>query len=207
MAGPRISQVFPLQLQKWRNRRGLTTQALADRMGELGEPIHPSAITKIESGARKVSLDEAFAFAAALNVPPPTLLLPLDGQQRRVRITAKSDIHPHLALDWIAGDRELTTTRGYSIGLGEWKEAVHHVHLYRDLRAAQDAVNDASRSVTHSEFVKDKEGERKARRQYADALGDLAGVLDQMEAAGIRPPEPPKEWVPDMAKLNLRTGG
>lgn len=212
----RISEVFPLQLLKWRTRRGLTTQGLAEVMDELGEPMHASAITKIEQGTRKVSLDEAFAFAAALNVPPVALLLPLDGQRRRVRVTSKSEIHPHLALDWIAGDSPLVSTNRAVIGVREWKEGAHHVRLYRELRDAQDAVGAAFRAVSHSEFMEGRTPKQAAksasqevqrrRKQYAHALEGLAEVLDAMEAAGIRSPEMHKTYRDDMAKLNLRTG-
>ena len=101
MTHPRISEAVPRQLLKWRIHRGLTTQRLAAMMEELGEPLHASAITKVERGDRKVSLDEVFAFAAALAVPPVLLLVPLDGKESRLRVTDKSEIHPHLVLDWI----------------------------------------------------------------------------------------------------------
>lgn len=51
-----------------RKRQGHTVRELSRLMGIEGCPIHPSAISEITSGDRRVSVDEVVAFARALNV-------------------------------------------------------------------------------------------------------------------------------------------
>lgn len=62
-----------------RSRVGMASaQELADRVQELGGRLDRAAISKIESGTRNVSLDEALLLAAALNVAPVHLFFPLN---------------------------------------------------------------------------------------------------------------------------------
>ena len=80
LAGDRIKQI--------RQRRGWTAGQLAERCKEIGAPeITVSVIANIETGRkdkdglrrRDVTVDELFAFAYALEVPPVLLTVPLDG--------------------------------------------------------------------------------------------------------------------------------
>ncbi len=60
-----------------RRRAGFSSQVkLAERMAELGTPMHHTVIAKIENGDRGVSVDDLVALAAALDVSPLRLLLP-----------------------------------------------------------------------------------------------------------------------------------
>lgn len=63
-------------LRMLRKRRDLTVRGLAEVLGRLGVPLLPSAVTKIETGGRRVDVDELVALSAALNVSPSRLLLP-----------------------------------------------------------------------------------------------------------------------------------
>jgi transcriptional regulator with XRE-family HTH domain len=53
-----------VHLLRARNRRGLTQRQLAERCG-----LHPSVLSRIESGKREASLQEALRLAEALHVP------------------------------------------------------------------------------------------------------------------------------------------
>jgi hypothetical protein len=55
--------------------------ALAKRMEELGQPIDRSTIGRIENGNRSVTVDELFVLAAALDVAPMQLVVPLDSEE------------------------------------------------------------------------------------------------------------------------------
>ncbi|MEV6212141.1 helix-turn-helix domain-containing protein [Kitasatospora sp. NPDC051914] len=63
-------------IARLRAERGMTKKELSDRVGELGRPIPPLGITRLEAGTRRVDADDLMALAAALNVSPGTLLLP-----------------------------------------------------------------------------------------------------------------------------------
>lgn len=57
-----------------RQRRGWDQAYLAQRVSDAGRPMSTSVLGKIESGARRVDVDDLVALAAALEVPPSQLL-------------------------------------------------------------------------------------------------------------------------------------
>lgn len=57
-----------------RQRRGWDQRHLAERVTAAGRPMSPSVLGKIESGARRVDVDDLVALASALDVPPGRLL-------------------------------------------------------------------------------------------------------------------------------------
>lgn len=54
----------------------LTQKELSDRLSEMGRPVPVASIGKIESGDRRVEVDDLVAIALALRVSPLSLLLP-----------------------------------------------------------------------------------------------------------------------------------
>lgn len=57
-------------------RGRIPVRELSARLEQLGRPILPSGITKIEQGARRVDVDDLAALAEAFDVSPYRLLLP-----------------------------------------------------------------------------------------------------------------------------------
>ncbi len=93
-------QVLARELRVWRERRGLTAQQLADRMkGKLSR----QAISKIENGDRRVTLDEAAGLALALGVPPVLLTLPL-GRESTVELLPGYEVPTWHAVKWWVGE-------------------------------------------------------------------------------------------------------
>jgi transcriptional regulator with XRE-family HTH domain len=74
------SEVFRQRLRERREGHGLSQAELARRMRVDGRPMSKVAVLRIEKGERGISLDEAIAFAAVLNVPPPQLFTPPEGK-------------------------------------------------------------------------------------------------------------------------------
>lgn len=68
--------IFAKSLRFYRTDRGLGLRELAERLEELGHPIHFSALGKIETGHRKVLLDDVVAISIALDVPVAMLASP-----------------------------------------------------------------------------------------------------------------------------------
>jgi transcriptional regulator with XRE-family HTH domain len=58
-----------------RELRGLNPQELSDRVAALGRHVNQSSLWKIESGDRRVDVDDLVALALALGVTPDLLLL------------------------------------------------------------------------------------------------------------------------------------
>jgi transcriptional regulator with XRE-family HTH domain len=195
-----VSAVFAERLREWRERRKLTLRELASQMTE---PMDYTTIHKIESGRREVRLDEALQFAAALNVPPPLLLLPI-GIEDRVRIDGDSIIHPHLAWEWLAGEAPLADTERFVRGAREWHESALTLRLYRALREEQGRVQAAHNRVRRAEFARDEDEARAARSAFAESLQRLAHLHDEMEKVGVQGPKIADEWVKAMVELGLR---
>jgi hypothetical protein len=78
-------------------------------LADLGHPIAQEVIARIEKGdstrARNVSVDEAFAFAAALSVAPVYLFLPLS-RDERVKV-GNLEVETGYAHDWAVGNTPL----------------------------------------------------------------------------------------------------
>lgn len=70
------SEVFQRRMREERERRGVSQREMVQRLADLGHPMAQPAITRIESGKRKVSLDEAVLIATALDMTAEQLYAP-----------------------------------------------------------------------------------------------------------------------------------
>lgn len=59
-------------------RGGMQYKELSERLSDLGRPIAPLGLRRIEAGERRVDVDDLVALAVAFGVSPLTLLLPDD---------------------------------------------------------------------------------------------------------------------------------
>jgi transcriptional regulator with XRE-family HTH domain len=95
------SDVVRRQLRHVRVSRGLTQKGLAKRLSELGYPMESLTVARIEHGRMKrLSLDDVFAFAYALNVSPLFLM------QSQEAVKVVPDVEPvdQVALrSWLRG--------------------------------------------------------------------------------------------------------
>jgi len=73
------SKVFAQRLRETREARGLSQSELAQMLTDRGRPMNTTALLRVESGERKLSLDEAIALADVLQAAPANLLSPPDG--------------------------------------------------------------------------------------------------------------------------------
>jgi transcriptional regulator with XRE-family HTH domain len=96
------SEAAAEELRRVRTRKGWNQQQLADRLHELGAPIDRATISKIETGDRRVTLDEVFWFAYALGVSPAALMLPRP-YGSTVAVTPTTSLPSSRALDWLRG--------------------------------------------------------------------------------------------------------
>lgn len=62
-----------------RLRGGRMLKDISEQLSKIGRHITPLALARIESGERKVDVDDLMAFAIVFNVSPLTLLLPESG--------------------------------------------------------------------------------------------------------------------------------
>lgn len=102
------SEVLPGELRALRRHRGWTQQELADQLEELGASIDRSTVAKIESGGRRLTIDEVFLFAAALEVSPLALLLPR--REEVIAVAPKLNASSTDVLQWARGVHPLGLT-------------------------------------------------------------------------------------------------
>lgn len=79
------------RVQHERTAQGWTVDEMADRLVRVGYPLGRTAIYKIESGARRISVDELMAFAKALGLDVGKLVMPVDAAvQKLMPVYAKA---------------------------------------------------------------------------------------------------------------------
>jgi transcriptional regulator with XRE-family HTH domain len=111
----RPSEVFGAQMGTVRGRRGLSLQDLADRLTRLGFPMDRTTLNKLENGRRGLSLDEALAIAAALDVSPLHLFVPImDSEQ--LEIAPKVTAGAVRARKWLRGEQPLPIQDAFAFG-------------------------------------------------------------------------------------------
>lgn len=84
----------------------MTQENLAALLAARGVALHPTTITRIERGSRRVNLDEALAVAAALGVSPVHLFA---GTFTNTNVTMAPGVtlNPRQARQWMRGQQSL----------------------------------------------------------------------------------------------------
>lgn len=80
-------EVVRQRIREVRDAQGVTGAQLSARLNDLGRPIPLLGIQRIESGERRVDVDDLVAIAVALEVSPTTFMLP-NSNDRNDRVTA-----------------------------------------------------------------------------------------------------------------------
>lgn len=130
----------------------MTQQQLVDRLGELGLKMDRSTLNKLERGhhAATAPLDKVFTIAAALEIPPLHLILPLEDDQP-VAVTPSIVVDARLARAWVRG---LTTLPGRSMTLAELPPSELEHLVWRARTRGMDAVAAALMAEELSEDVR-----------------------------------------------------
>jgi transcriptional regulator with XRE-family HTH domain len=89
-----------------RNAQGLSTVRLSQMLDGAGRSISATAITRVESGERRVDVDDLVALAAALNVNPSALLLPPTAEGS-IEVTGAGTVSAAEAWEWMDGEHPL----------------------------------------------------------------------------------------------------
>jgi len=95
-------------IQRYREDLGLSHTELSRRLDELGRPIAPLGLRRIEAGERRVDADDLVALAIALGVNPNALLLqPVSVANGWVDVTGAPQSDAQHAWEWSNGKRAL----------------------------------------------------------------------------------------------------
>jgi len=199
-----IGEVLAETVRTYRERAGLRQDDLAERTAQLGHPMSRVTLAKIEAGgtrADNATLDDVLVLAAALDVPPPLLFLPL-GSAEAVAIAPGLVAHPQVVLDWLAGEDDLRDSVPWTGHIEAWSRNVHPVRMFRGLRERQDAAaRDAAEARGLEEQGKDAEAVQ-ARHRLDRSLASLGAWLEAMRSAGLAVPDMPDEWQARIAELD-----
>lgn len=77
----RHEAIYGQKVRQLRTERGWTQAQLAERLNELGWPIHQTTVAKLEAGARPIRIAEADALAVAFGLPMEALwYMPVQGE-------------------------------------------------------------------------------------------------------------------------------
>jgi transcriptional regulator with XRE-family HTH domain len=94
-------------LRRIRDERGISTSRLSQLLEDVGRPIQPTGITKIEKGERKVDTDDLVALAVVLRVNPSALLLPPIADRTNTEVTAAGSVPTWKVWKWADGREPL----------------------------------------------------------------------------------------------------
>jgi transcriptional regulator with XRE-family HTH domain len=81
------AETVSANVERLRKDQNLGLRGLAAKLAEVGRPLGHSAVDQIEKGRRRVDVDDLMALAAALDVSPATLLMPVGEEDQEVAIT------------------------------------------------------------------------------------------------------------------------
>lgn len=204
---PSVGEIVGRHVRSYRNKLGWTQQDLADETKKLGHPLNRVTLTKLEGGgtrAENVSLVDTMVLAAALNVAPPLLFLPL-GEEDLVAITPSVKVHPHIVLDWVTGEGPFAYSNRRARDVETWHRHSTPMWLFQELRRHQDAVSKAFGSRSAEE---DAPRIAVAEERIDGALRQLDQHLTYMERQGLRGvPEMPADWKERMEVLRSTERG
>lgn len=154
-------------------RHGKSDQWIADRTKKLGHPLSRTAISEYRRGVRKtISVTDWLIIAAALGVPPVSLLFPgvPDG-----RVTLLPSLHAVVAFDavqWVAGERQ-TIPKGFDALFDmETGEMVGYVEGRRDYRRHLMPEEQSSIDLR-------SESDASPEKTILDASRGIAGIYGQ----------------------------
>lgn len=122
VAGPTSKRVAD-NVAKWRKARQLQQRDLSDKLTEVGRPMLPTVISKIERGERRIDVDDLIALSLALDVSPLALLLPTaSAPDLVVELTEGTAATGRITWNWADGLRP--------IGLSQ-EDPVAHLHRFQ----------------------------------------------------------------------------
>lgn len=158
----------------------MTAQALANRCAELGHPLDRSVIAKLEKGFRQtVTVADLLVLARALEVPPVTLLFPLDEAEVEV---LPGELRPMWsAVQWFAAERPFPAREEDPAASSRW-EPPAAIALYRQHEEfVRECLRLAGRAADYRTQATLAAGDAKARLETsADADATLAMSLREV---------------------------
>lgn len=138
--GP-TAQALAEAVRKHRDRMGWGYARLSRELTKIGRDIPPLGLGRIESGTRRVDVDDLTALAVVFGVSPTTLLMPDRGPdpETYVKLTGTDMIPAERAWGWLIGGYPLTGSvlAFYNHALPPWERDV----LEESLNARREKIS------------------------------------------------------------------
>ena len=208
-------EVARLMIRRLRAERGWTQTLLAGRLAQAGYRLGQTDLSRIESGRRRLSVDELVAISAALNVSPARVL---DGSrlepQPAVTVTNAVTVPLSRFRSWIRGTMPLPAPPDWrKVSTRPWTNAYRAVFAPEDLlhiqqRQVERLIPAADEIVQAAIEARDQLADT-SRERLADAIDDFnARVRTLSDSTQPEQPHPerrgrPRATPPD-AKLRRR---
>jgi transcriptional regulator with XRE-family HTH domain len=191
-----LTRMVASQVRRYRTERGMSAQALADRCEQLGFAIPRPVLSNLENGRREsVSLAEVLVLAAALDVPPIELALPL-GVQEEIEILPGLVAPTWDAARWVEGSSAPAVE---AEGSARPRLSFHErgAPTVADHYRAYDATVKAWRQLLQHMAEAEAAGDAAAARTYGAAaqnsVREIAAIRHRIYARGLLVPPPPPE--------------
>lgn len=94
------------RVSELRARRGYSLRELSRRLGDLGHPLDPSTLLRLERAERHATLEDVLALALALDVAPVHLFVPFP-PETPVAVTPTTSASAGHVRAWVRGERPL----------------------------------------------------------------------------------------------------
>lgn len=189
-----LAKTIGRQVRLYRDKAGLSAQRLADALAELGAPIERSVLANLESGRRKtVSVPEVIALARVLDVPPLSLIYPVEEDSELVEVVPGVVAEARAAAEWFGGGPFPESPDGASrLDLWLWGDVSVLTQLRQHDRAIRLLLNlvEISRRLV-TEVPVDAESREKFQGMTADAERVIRVLRERMRTKGVTPPELP----------------
>lgn len=137
----KVLEVVGRNVRLLRQQHGMSQAAMADLLSRYGVHLDPTAVLRIEKGARDLKVDELLAFASALLTHPADLLAPPDGERLELGEYALDGAQ---VFAWLSGDAAAPLTAQRSREDFERRgKTQYHVQYMLELLEAYVQAEDA----------------------------------------------------------------
>ena len=161
-------------LRRARQSIGVDLRELSARITNAGRKISPSALSKVETGDRRVDVDDLAALAYALETTPADLLIPPDGAAAPTGVPDQfvpEEIHA-----WMQGKAKLSTGDLLRYWTQEARDCQSYIKRFSDLLAA---MGNEEKGITPREVYEDRLATQRER------LAFIRGRLLELDPMGV----------------------
>lgn len=157
-----------------RESQNLNYTQVSDRLTRAGWPISAVGVRRIESGERRIDVDDLVALAVALKVSPITLLMPTHlTPDDSVLATAVGDLPADELFAWLRGDAPLPDDAGpapRSWALPQWFIEQQDALVTNSVRSQSELVRLQDELAWLNERLADKDVTIAAQAQLIEKL-------------------------------------